>query len=52
MKSETIFVVFVFISGLTVGAAIGLVLDDFCHRWSRSIAIWIFRKLGWERSKE
>lgn len=44
-----VYTIVVFLSGLTVGIPIGLIIDDFIHQWSASIMNWIYRKLGWDR---
>lgn len=50
--AELIFMIFVFISGLTLGIPIGLVLDDLFHKWSVNIVSWVYRKIGWDGGEE
>lgn len=41
-----LFIVLIWIMGLLTGIPIGLVLDDFFHRWSKGVVQWIYRKFG------
>jgi ABC-type dipeptide/oligopeptide/nickel transport system permease subunit len=39
-----LFVVLVFLLGLTIGILIGLVLSDFCGKWAVVIMKWIYKR--------
>lgn len=42
------YTIVVFLSGITVGIPIGLILDDFIHQYSIKIVSWVYRKIGWD----
>lgn len=41
-----LFIVLVFLLGITTGIPIGLVLDDFFHCWSQNVVRWIYKRFG------